>query len=78
MDLQADEKEEMIRENEINYGSGSSSPYGPLKFMSADAKEKVNLAIDEKMQALEDTGLTKEEVLHERPGGIKLADDPFY
>ena len=30
------------------------------------------------MQDIEDTGLTRDEILHEKYGGVKLADDPFY
>lgn len=43
------EKEEMIRENEINFVNAYQGPNGPLKFMSAEEKEKVNFEIDERM-----------------------------
>jgi ribosomal protein S18 len=46
--------------------------------MSAEAKEQVHLEIDQRMQELEDTGLTRQEILFERQEGIKLMDDPFF
>jgi len=73
------EKEEMTRENEINFVNAYQSPVGPLKYMSAEEKEKVNFEIDERMQELEDTGLTRSEILYDKVHkGSKLADDAFY
>jgi len=46
--------------------------------MSAEAKEKVHQEIDERMQELEDTGLTRYEILFEMQKGMRLADDPFF
>jgi hypothetical protein len=43
------DKEEYIRENELSYIQGYQTPTGPLKYMSADAKEKVHREIDERM-----------------------------
>ena len=40
------EKEEMIRENEMNYVQAYNSNNGPLKFMSEEAKEKVHQELD--------------------------------
>jgi hypothetical protein len=42
--------------------------------MSDEAKEKVHVELDRRLQEIEDSGLTKEEILHEsvRPGGLKL------
>lgn len=78
MPLGPDEREEMIRENEINYVEGYHGPSGPLKYMSEEAKEKVHQEVDQRMQEIEDTGLTRSEILHEKQTGPKLADDPFY
>lgn len=78
MPLGPDEREEMIRENEINYVEGYQGPGGPLKYMSEEAKEKVHQEIDQRMQEIEDTGLTRSEILHEKQTGPTLADDPFY
>jgi hypothetical protein len=36
------EKEEMLRDNELNYISAYGSVNGPFKFMSQEAKEKVH------------------------------------
>jgi hypothetical protein len=46
--------------------------------MSDSAKEKIHMEIDERMQELEETGLTRNEILYEEQEGIKLQDDPFY
>jgi ribosomal protein S18 len=79
MPLRTDEREELLRDNEISFVDGYSSQHGPLKYMSEAAKEKVNEEIDRRMQEISDTGLTKEELLHEKVGdGVKLADDPFF
>ena len=72
------EKEERIRDNEINYVSGYNAPDGPFKYMSKEAKEKIHQEIDERMKELEETGLTRDEILFEEQKGIKLVDDPFF
>ena len=68
----------MIRENEINYVQAYQGPSGPLKYMSEEAKEKVHQELDLRMQEVEDTGLTRSEILHEQQTGVKLVDDPFF
>jgi ribosomal protein S18 len=68
----ASEKEDLLRENELNYVSGYLAPDGPFKYMSEDAKQKVHMEIDERMQELEETGLTRNEILFEEQEGIKL------
>jgi hypothetical protein len=37
-----EDKEDMLRENEVNFIQGYNSPAGPFKYMSAEAKEKVH------------------------------------
>ena len=66
------EKEELLRENELNYVSGYLAPDGPFKYMSEAAKEKVHMEIGHRMQELEETGLTRNEILFEEQEGIKL------
>ena len=78
MPLGREEREEMIRENEINYVQAYQGPSGPLKYMSEEAKEKVHQELDLRMQEVEDTGLTRSEILHEQQTGVKLVDDPFF
>mmetsp|Transcript_1616 Transcript_1616/g.2859 ORF Transcript_1616/g.2859 Transcript_1616/m.2859 type:complete len:129 (-) Transcript_1616:1326-1712(-) len=73
-----DDKEEMIRENELNFIQGYNSPVGPIKYMSPEAKEKVHQEISQRMQELEETGLTRFEILFEKQKGLKLQDDPFF
>ena len=72
------ETEERIRDNEINYVGGYQAPDGPFKYMSKAAKDKIHQEIDVRMQELEDTGLTRDEILFEEQKGLKLVDDPFY
>lgn len=72
------DKEEVIRENEKNFVEAYGSVTGPIKYMSAKDIEQVHLLIDEKMQELEESGLTREEILFNDQRGIPLADDPFF
>lgn len=67
-----------MRENELNFIQGSASPVGPYKHMSQAAKDLVHSEIDQRMQELEDTGLTRSEILFEQQEGMRLADDPFF
>ena len=46
--------------------------------MSIEAKAKVHTEVDKRMQELEDTGLTRNEILFEQQQGMRLADDPFF
>lgn len=55
----ASEKEELLRENEMNYVSGYLAPDGPFKYLSEAAKEKIHMEIDQRMRELEETGLTR-------------------
>jgi len=62
--LGAQEKEEAIRDNERHFIDAYQSPTGPFKWLSAEQLEQVHLQIDAKMQELEDSGLTREEILY--------------
>ena len=59
------QKEEAIRDNERNFIEAYASPTGPMKWLSKEQLEKVHAQIDIKMQELEDSGLTREEVLYD-------------
>ena len=72
------EKEDRIRDNEMHYVSGYQAPDGPFKYMSQAAKDKIHQEIDSRMKGLEETGLTRDEILFEEQKGLKLVDDPFY
>uniref|UniRef100_A0A7S3MX36 Uncharacterized protein n=1 Tax=Strombidium inclinatum TaxID=197538 RepID=A0A7S3MX36_9SPIT len=69
---------EMARDNEIHFVEGYQSPTGPIKYMTQAAKDKVHAEIDERMQEMEDTGLTRYEILFEKQRGMPLADDPVF
>lgn len=71
--------EEMEWENERNFVDGYQSVTGPLKWLSEEEKDAIHSLIDVKMQELEDSGLTWEEILHNRVGeGMTLRDDMFF
>lgn len=73
------EQEEMIRDNEMNFVQAYNSTSGPIKYMSEEAKEKIHQELDKRLQELEDTGLTRDEILFEKVNqGLRLADDPFF
>lgn len=46
MSLDAKEKEDMIRENEMNFVSAYQGTEGPFKYMSEQAKEKIHQVLD--------------------------------
>ncbi|EGR32490.1 hypothetical protein IMG5_081240 [Ichthyophthirius multifiliis] len=48
--------------------------------MDAEEKKKINILIDEKLDQLEATGLSREEILYDNPQhiGIPLSQDPFF
>ena len=73
-------KEELIRDNERQFIEASGiSAKGPLKYMSKVDIDKVHEEIDVRMQELEDTGLSRNEILLDDPvSGVKLYDDPFF
>ena len=39
------------------------SPVGPLKYMSEEEKEKVNILADERLEELERLNLSREEII---------------
>jgi len=50
----------------------------PKKFLSQEQKNMIHKEVDLKMQELEDTGLTRFEILYNDERGIPLADDPVF
>lgn len=54
----------MHRENEKNFIEGYGSPTGPFKFMKPSQIEQIHFEIDKKMQEMEESGLTREELLY--------------
>jgi len=80
--FQPEEKniEEIYRNNEKNYIEGANaSVEGPFKYLSAHRIREIHVEIDVRMQELEDTGLTRNEILFdEANSGLPLRDDPFF
>jgi len=54
-----------LRENERNFVDAYGSPVGPFKWLTNDQIKKVHLEIDKRMEELEATGLTREELLYD-------------
>jgi hypothetical protein len=70
---------EKLRDNEKHQVDAYHSTEGPLKWMSKEEKEKVHSLVDAKMQEYEDSGLTRDEILHDKIGeGLALGDDPLF
>jgi len=46
---------------------GYRSPSGPLRYLPDEEKKKINFIINEKLEELEATGLTREEILYDHP-----------
>ena len=72
--------EEMIRDNEKNFIEGpTASVDGSFKHLSREQILEVHRQIDLRMEELEVTGLTRNEILYDDPNsGVPLKDDPFY
>jgi ribosomal protein S18 len=71
--------EEILEENNKRFVEGYNTRKGPIQWMSKEAKEKVHQAVDARMRELEDTGLSREELLYDgKVGGIPLGLDPFF
>jgi len=73
---------ERIRENEMQFVDAYLKPDTPAKcLMTEQEKEVIHLEIDKRMQELEDTGLSRHEILN-RPKGkthnLPLKDDPLF
>ncbi len=45
------------------FSEGFQSPRKPLKYLSSEEKLKINIKIDARMKELEETGLSREEIL---------------
>jgi ribosomal protein S18 len=65
-------------EENLLFVEGYRTPTGPLKWMSQEDKDRIHAQIDFKMDELELTGLSREEILFDRPGGLPLSQDPVY
>lgn len=50
----------------------------PKKFLSQKEKDNVHREVDLRLQELEDTGLTRLEILYNQEKGIPLGDDPVF
>ena len=73
--------EELIHfQNERRFIEGSSaSVEGPFKYLTAERIQEIHDEISERMQELQDTGLTRNEILFDDPHeGIQLRGDRFY
>ena len=71
-------KGELEIANKKIFAEGYQDPKGPMKFMSKKEKETIHLEIDRRFQELEDSGLSREEILYDKPEGIPLNQDKFF
>ena len=62
--MRPEEREEVSRENEKNFIEGYLTPTGPFKYLGAEQISQIHTDIDYKMQELEDSGLTRDEILY--------------
>lgn len=70
---------EKARDNELHYVDGYHSGASPFKWMSAEERGVVHDLADQKFKEIEETGLTAEEILHDKVGeGLPLRDDPVF
>jgi small subunit ribosomal protein S18 len=69
---------EVIHETEKTFVEGYRTVPGPVSWLSEEDKERINLEINLKMDELEETGLSRQEILNNIPGGIPLSQDPVF
>ena len=67
-----------IQENENLFVEGYRTPAGPLKWLSEEDKNRIHLQIEFKMDQIEQTGLSRDEILLDKPGGLPLSQDPVF
>lgn len=61
-----DQPEMLIRDNERNFVDGANtSVEGPHKYLTEEEKVKVHFELDARLQQLEDSGLSRVELLFE-------------
>ena len=66
------------KDNELEYVQGFSDTQKPKKWMTQEEKDTVHHEVDIQMQQLEDSGLTRMEILFNEQKGLPLADDPVF
>jgi ribosomal protein S18 len=70
--------DEVNVEEKAQFIDGYHTRSGPIKFMTKEEKEKIHLEIDKRMTELESSGLSREEILFNRPEGFPLKQDKFF
>lgn len=65
-------------EHDKMFVEGYRSPKGPIKWASEEEKDLVHAQIDFKMDELEQSGLSRDEILLNKPGGLPLSMDPVF
>jgi len=82
-ELTPEAHEEILRDNEMHFVEGPNvSTDGPFKYMANDRIDHIHMEVDKRMQELEDSGLTRMEILYndtyKSEQQLPLADDPFF
>lgn len=75
MELKTEEQKE--NENFDTFVSAYSKS-GPKKLLTQEEKDRIHEEIDIKMNELESTGLSREEILYNKPDGLPLRQDKFF
>ena len=71
-------EDELEVETKSEYVDGYHTETGPIKFMTKEEKLRIHLEIDRRMQELEESGLSREEILFNKPEGFPLRQDKFF
>ena len=69
-----------LEKEEDNYSKfiDSYSKTGPKHNLTAEEKDKIHKEIDDKMEELENSGLSRYEILNNEPKGLPLKQDQFF
>jgi len=79
--LRTNNAEQMLTENEKNFVQAAQAHVeGPHKYLTEQQKQKVHQEVEKRMQELEETGLSRMELLYDNMEGkgCQLKDDPFF
>jgi hypothetical protein len=71
-------QDEKMTNNVTSFIDGNSELHGAKKYMSAAERDRIHIEIDKRMTELEVCGLSREEILYNKPVGIPLKQDKFF
>jgi len=71
-------RDEIDNTNDDRFVDAFTTRDGPKKYLSKEDKERIHQEIDVKMQELEDSGLSREEIMFGKPIGVPLVHDKYF